>query len=191
MTTIPERVAFIRKIHLFSKLSEDDLNDVAEALTDVTYQPGERIIEQGSRGETFYILYKGYVKVTRKRDSKEVVLAQLVPQDYFGEEELFKGGTRTANIIAVTEASALALHKSKLGDLMKRAPAVKPSFDVAIETHRLWRKLQFKWIRPDEVVYFLARKHPILLWRDLVIPVFLLAGVGLFFAWAWLAAAFL
>jgi hypothetical protein len=183
MTTIPERVAFLRKIHLFAKLSDDDLNDVAEALTDETHQPGDRIIAQGSRGDTFYIVYRGYVKVTRRRKNKETVLAQLVPQDYFGEEELFKRGTRTASITAVTETTVLALHRSKLGELMKRAPAVKPSFDVVIESHKLWRRLQFKWIRPDEVAYFLARKHPIMLWRALMGPLVALILPALVILW--------
>jgi len=183
MTTIPERVAFIRRIHLFSKLTEDDLNDVAEALEDQSYEPGAHIIEQGSHGDAFYIVYHGFVRVTRRRDNKDVILAQLGPQDYFGEEELFRGRARSASISAVTETKVLMLHQNKLAELMRRAPAVKPSFDVVIESHKLWRRLQFKWIRPGESVYFLARKHPILLWRALVAPIFVFLGVILFFLW--------
>lgn len=171
MSTIPERVAFIRKIHLFSGLSEDDLKDVAEALVDETYKNGETIIKQGERGDTFYVLYSGTVRVVQHKGKQELVLANLVPQDFFGEEELFTKGTRTASIIATSDVSVLALHHSKLGNLLKRAPKVKPNFEVTISTHKLWRKLRFKWVRPDEAVYFLARKHSIMMWRSLVLPI--------------------
>ena len=103
MSTIPERIAFLRKIHLFSDLSEEDLNDVAQALIDEPFKPGDQIIKQGTKGESFYLIYRGRVKVARLRNKGEQVLANLVPQDFFGEEELFSKGTRTASIIATTE----------------------------------------------------------------------------------------
>ena len=183
MTTLTERIDFIKKVHLFSDLSEDDLNDVAQALTDGTYKTGERIIEQGSRGDSFYIVYKGFVKVVRLKDKQEVKLAQLVPQDYFGEEELFRNRVRTASIVAVTDCSILILHRSKLDDLMKRVPSFKPTFDVVISSHKLWRTHHFKWVRPEESVYFLARKHPIVLWRALVAPLVLFTLPLLAFLW--------
>jgi hypothetical protein len=170
VTTIPERITFIRKIHLFSELSEDDLKDVAEALTDETFKDGETIIRQGSTGETFYILFRGRTKVTRRRRGHDETLAFLVPQDYFGEEELFRNRPRTATITSMGDSSVLALHRSKMKDLLKHAPAFKPTLEVVTASHRLWRKLRFNWVRADESVYFLARKHSILLWRSLFAP---------------------
>lgn len=189
MSTIPERIAFLKKIHLFSGLSEDDLNDVAQALVDEPFKTGDAIIKQGTRGETFYILYRGQVKVVRHQGKHEQTLAHLVSQDFFGEEELFSKGTRSASIFATSEGSVLALHHSKLGELLKRAPKVKPNFEVAISTHRLWRRLRFKWVRADEVVYFLARKHPVMLWRSLVLPSLALIVPGIVAAWGLLAGA--
>ena len=170
MSTIPERIVFLKKIHLFSGLSEDDLNDVAQALVDEPFKTGDTIIKQDTRGETFYIIYRGQVKVVRRQGNQEQTLAHLVSQDFFGEEELFTKKMRTASIIAISEGSVLALHHSKLDELLKHAPKLKPNFAVTISTHRLWRKLRFKWVRTDEVVYFLARKHPIMMWRSLVLP---------------------
>ena len=183
MSTIPERIAFISKIHLFSGLSEEDLNDVAQAFTDETFKMGETIIKQGTRGETFHIIYRGQVKVVRQQGKDEVTLANLVPQDFFGEEELFTKTTRTASIIATSDGSMLVLHHSKIIELLKRTPKLKPNFEVVISTHRLWRRLHFKWVRADEVVYFLARKHPILLARSLVLPFLALFVPGAAAAW--------
>jgi hypothetical protein len=194
VSTIPERIVFLKKIHLFIGLSDDDLSDLAQALVDEPFKTGDEIIKQDTRGDTFYIIYRGQVKVVRKKNKSEQILAHLVPQDFFGEEELFTKKVRSATIVATGDGSVLALHHSKLNELLKRAPKIKPNFDEVISTHHLWRKLQFKWVRPDEVVYFLARKHPIILWRTLVLPVFalfvpLLAVVfGVLTAENWLAA---
>ena len=170
MTTIPERVAFIRKIHLFVDLSEDDLNDVAQALVDETYEAGAKIIEQGTQGATLYLLFRGQANVIRRHNNRDELLAHLVSQDYFGEEELFGKRPRSASIVATTNVLTLALHSEKVGELLKRATALKPTLEVVINSHRLWRKLRFKWVREDEDVYFVARKHVILLWTALVAP---------------------
>ncbi len=183
MSAIPERILFLKKVHLFSGLSEDDLNDLAQALADEPFKTGDVIIQQGTRGDTFYIIYSGTVKVVRSQKKREQTLAHLVQQDFFGEEELFTKKTRTASIIAASDGSLLTLHHSKLNDLLKRAPKLKPNFDEVVSTHRLWRRLQFKWVRTDEVVYFLARKHPILLWRALTLPVISLAFPALVAFW--------
>lgn len=183
MTTITERIEFIKKIHLFADLSDDDLNDVAQALTDEAFGAGKNIIEQGTRGDTFYIIYSGTVTVKRRKDKQEVKLAQLGPRDYFGEEELFHKKERTATISAVTDCSLLVLTANKIEKLMKQVPSFKPTFEMVISTHRLWRRLRFKWVRPEESVYFLARKHPFVLWRSLVWPVLSLIVPSLGFLW--------
>jgi len=170
VTTIPERIAFIRKIHLFSDLSEDDLNDVARALSDEQYEPGAKIIEQGTQGGSLYILFHGNVRVSRRHNNREEVLANLVRQDYFGEEELFRKRVRSASITATSKTEVLVLGREKMEELLKDAPALKPILEVVVNSHKLWREQKFKWVRKDEDVYFVARKHPILVWTALIAP---------------------
>ncbi len=177
----------LKKIHLFSGLSDDELNSVAEALTDVPFNAGDVLIKQGTRGDTFHIINRGYVKVVRQQGKFEWTLANLVPQDFFGEEELFTKSTRTASIIATSDGSMLVLQHAKISELIKQTPKLKPNFQVVISTHQLWRRLRFKWVRPDEVVYFLARKHPIKLFQSLVLPFFALFIPAAAGAWGLLA----
>lgn len=187
MSTVQERIDFIRKIHLFSGLSEEDLDDVAQALTDEPFNQDDVIIKQGTRGDNFYLIYRGTVKVVRQQGRNQVELANLIPQDFFGEEELFTRSLRTASIIATSDGSVLVLPHSKIIELVKQIPNFKPNFDEIVSTHRLWRRLHFKWVRPDEVVYFLARKHPIILVRMLVLPFLGLFAPGAAAAWGLLS----
>ena len=112
MSTTPERVVFLKKIHLFSGLPDDDITDVAEALVDQPFKPGDVILDQNTHGDTFFIIFKGTVKVVRQRGKpQEQTLANLVAQDFFGEEELFSNKARSASIIATSEGSLLVLQK--------------------------------------------------------------------------------
>jgi CRP-like cAMP-binding protein len=122
VSTLPERIVFLKKIHLFSGLSDEDLTELAQTLVDEPFKTGDVIIKQDTRGDTFYAIYSGTVKVVRQQNKREQTLAQLVPQDFFGEEELFTKKTRSASIIATSDGSVLALHHSKLHEF--HAPAV-------------------------------------------------------------------
>ena len=59
-------------------------------------------------------------------------------------------------------------------ELIHQNPALRPSLEVTIRSRTLARQLQFKWLRPDEVVYFLARKHPVILYEAMGAPALLL-----------------
>lgn len=189
MIPISERAAFFKRIHLFRDLDEDDLTRMAEIVDEVEYQAGDVIIKQGERGERFYLIHSGKVRVTRRTEKGEDELAILVRSDYFGEEEILSNRPRTASITAVEPTRVFILTREDFAELIKRAPQLKPNFDVTVSSHRLWRRLRFKWIRPGEVVYFLARKHLILLWRALVGPAFFLFLATTLFLWGIVAGS--
>ncbi len=170
----------LRKIHLFRELSEEELVYLANRFSEVEYKAGEAIIEQATRGDTFYLIYRGKVRVSRKKDNREEQLATLVENDYFGEMELVSRKPRAATIKALTPVTALMLSRENFDELLRKNPALKPILDVTIRSRSLARQLQFKWLREDEVVYFLARKHPVLLWEAMGAPVLVLMGaIGL------------
>ncbi len=65
--------------------------------------------------------------------------------------------------------------------LLKQFPKLKAALDVGSDSRRLARKLHFKWLRPGEVIYFMARKHEVLLAQALSGPL-LASAVPIFFA---------
>ena len=171
----PQRVEFLHRIHLFYKLEDDHFDSIAEKAHEKTVQPGEVIIQQGEIGDSFYMIYSGSVEVTRKSQHGQDVLGKLVRGDYFGEESLLMHRRRNATVTAVEATILLLLTKADFNLLLKSVPQLKPNFEVAVTSHRLARSMQFKWLREEdgEVIYFLARKHPILLFQVLMLPVIL------------------
>jgi len=172
-------VVFLKKIHLFAGLNDDQLGKVAEQCTDETLKAGTPILQEGTQGDTFYLIFSGKVSVFQKRKKKgkseyELRLATLVAGDYFGEEALLTNQRRSASVRTEEETILLSLPRAKFLALLKQIPQLKPNFEISVESRKLSRRLQFKWVRYDEVIYFLARKHIILFFQAAIGPAFFL-----------------
>lgn len=172
MIPIPARVAYLRRIHLFHDLKDEELTPVAENLTEEAYEEGSAIFEEGAAAERFYIIYQGRVSITQTSRKGKVELAFLVGGDYFGEEALYEKRKRSATVRASEKTLLFSLSRDQFNELLKRFPKLKAAFEVSIASRRLARQQRFKWLWPDEVIYFVARKHLVLLLRALSAPAF-------------------
>jgi hypothetical protein len=170
----------MRRIHLFYRLEDENFITVAESAIEQVYESGEVIVRQSDVGTSFYMIYSGSVDMVREKPAGGETRARLVAGDYFGEEPLRARWNHDATVIAVEKTVLLVLDNADFNALLKKLRQLKSNFDVAVNSHRLARKLQFKWLREDEgeVIYFLARKHPILLLRGLLLPV-IFGSIGL------------
>ncbi len=178
------RVAFLKKIHLFHGLDDDALTAVAEELDERSYAKDEVVFTQDDKAESFYMIYGGSIRVVRKQDGKETQLARFVKNDYFGEMALVSNRRRSATVTTLADTTLLILSRQDFEKLFKTAPELRTNLDLAVRSRKLARSLRFKWLRPDEVIYFLARKHPLVLYQKLFLPAVLLA-VPLFLLYAW------
>ncbi|XP_076361228.1 cGMP-dependent protein kinase for isoform X4 [Tachypleus tridentatus] len=97
-----EYTDFLKSVPTFRKLSEETLIKIADVLEETSYKKGDYIIRQGARGDTFFIISKGKVKVTMKVPEleEEKFIRTLELGDFFGEKALQREDLRTANIIA-------------------------------------------------------------------------------------------
>jgi len=180
---VNQRAQFLRKVHLFHDLTDEQLPVVAEKLKEETFAAGAVIFEQGTEADSFYLIYTGKVRVVRKRDGKDEELASLVPGDYFGEMALVSSLPRSATVTAIQDSLCFRLIKTDFQELIKGFPSIMPNLEVAIASRKLARSLRFKWLGKGEVVYFLARKHTFFLFQVLVVPVLLLLIPAFLFLW--------
>ena len=182
---LSQRIAFLERIHLFHGLSDEQLTNIARALEEVHFPANTTIFEQGQPANTFYLIYHGKVRVARREKETEQPLAILVRGDYFGERVFQRPGTpRSATATTVDSVILFTLTRRDLDVLLKRDPKFKKNVEVSVESRRMAYQMRFKWVRDDEVVYFLARKHPIMLVRALLLPALLAALILLLFAFA-------
>jgi hypothetical protein len=106
---------------------------------------------------------------------EERPIAVLVNGDYFGEQALLANRRHTATVVSSQRSTMLSIPADQFRELLKKFPRLKAELDVASSSRTLARKLQFDWLRPGEVIYFLARKHEVELVRALSGPVLGLA----------------
>ena len=106
------KVDHLRNVPIFSDLKDLDLERIASKMVPREYEKGQMIILEETQGETFFIITRGAVKVTRlSDDGREVILAILGESDFFGEMSLLDGEGRSANIVANESAHMLTLSR--------------------------------------------------------------------------------
>lgn len=102
----------LRKVQFLVDLDEELLLKIADALTTVSFQTGDRIINKGDVGEVFYILKEGRVKVHDIGFGDSQYVDQVLgPGDFFGERALLTGDPRLANITAEVASVTLCLSR--------------------------------------------------------------------------------
>ena len=119
------KVEHLRKVPIFSDLSDSDLKKISEKMISRLYENGKMILLEQSQGETFFIIISGVVKVTRlSDDGREVILAILGESDFFGEMSLLDGEGRSANIVANEQSEVVTLSRSDFLDCLQKYPKI-------------------------------------------------------------------
>jgi HEAT repeat protein len=119
MLTI-EKVMILKRTALFSQAPNDVLAEVAGVLERVEVQAGERIITDGERGTSMYIIVDGEVRV--HNGDKEV--ARLKAPTVFGELAALDPQPRLASVTAVTDLLLLRLDNETLETAIAEEPAI-------------------------------------------------------------------
>lgn len=84
------------------------------------YAPGEKIVVQGEKGDTYYIIKSGKVAVLKQKDDAEAKkVAELGEGEAFGEEALIREDPRNATCQALEETTVLSLSKKDFNDIMR------------------------------------------------------------------------
>lgn len=97
----------LRKVPFLSDLDDEFIHRIADALTTVYYDAGDKIFERGSEGSVFYVIREGKVEYEHRKRGVKV----LGPGDYFGEQAIVKNEPRKADATAVKDTIALALSR--------------------------------------------------------------------------------
>uniref|UniRef100_A0A8C8BPH2 cGMP-dependent protein kinase n=1 Tax=Oncorhynchus tshawytscha TaxID=74940 RepID=A0A8C8BPH2_ONCTS len=108
-----EYMEFLKSVPTFHELPEEILSKLADVLEETHYENGEYIIRQGATGDTFFIISKGMVNVTRedKSNGDPVYLRSMGKGDWFGEKALQGEDIRTANVIAAETVTCLVIDR--------------------------------------------------------------------------------
>ena len=128
------RRELLRSVDLFTVLSPDQRDALAEDLVVRHFGKNERVIEAGAPGQTFYLVAEGAVAVMAGKPAKEV--ARLTQGNYFGEMSLLTGEPRSATVVAVEDALLLEFDRPTFAKLFAEFPDLAAQLSALLARRR-------------------------------------------------------
>lgn len=121
--TQEQNIAFLRRVPLFSGLTESQIERLAAGSVRRNFPKGRVIVTEGEPSQSLYILLSGRAKVQRSdTDGKEVILAVLGPGECFGEMSLIDDSPRSASVITTESADFMSINKDSFKSMMLSSP---------------------------------------------------------------------
>jgi CRP-like cAMP-binding protein len=100
-------------------LDKESFMDIIKA-----FQPEERIIEEGTKGTSAYVILSGTVEVFKKSGEKEVFLGILGEGQVFGEMGLIEDRPRWATVKARSELKVRIISREAFNECLRKKPSV-------------------------------------------------------------------
>ncbi len=104
----------IRRVPLFSMLTNDQAQGIADSVVKRRFRRGEIIVEHLRKSNALFILLTGRARVlTSDSRGREVILAVLQPGDYVGEMSLIDNEPHSATVRAEVQTDMLILGRTE------------------------------------------------------------------------------
>ena len=104
----------LKNVPLFADLPDQDLEDLANAITVQQLEQGEMLFEEGDQGVTAYVIESGEIEILKISENRQVLLNVLGPGDVFGEMAFLLEQPRAADVYAATDGRILSLSEKTL-----------------------------------------------------------------------------
>jgi len=138
----------LSKSFFFGGLSADTISLIEKRGRIENFNKDEIIFFEGDRGEKFYFLLDGLVKIYKSADNdREIVLRHIRPGEMFGEVILFESENYPVSATALRESSLFSLNRSHFMELFMEERFRK------YFTGNIFRKLRYL---ADKVAYLNA-----------------------------------
>jgi CRP-like cAMP-binding protein len=104
----------IRRVPLFSMLTNEQAQGIADNVVKRRFRRGELVIEAGRKSNALFILLNGRARVlTADSRGREVILAVLEAGDYVGEMSLIDNEPHSATVRAEVQTDMLVLGRAE------------------------------------------------------------------------------
>ncbi|MFN2112108.1 MAG: cyclic nucleotide-binding domain-containing protein [Anaerolineales bacterium] len=168
--------AFLHDHILFKYLAEEDLGKILPLFKPISLEEGEVLYRAGFPGRNFFLVVSGKILLEDESGTKIVINEQ----GHFGNQDLNRDGVRRDTARALEKTTLLAVNKRGFSAIIAAYPSVKSRLAAMQTSARIFQTNDFAWIRDEEVVRFIDRKHANVLYTQLTLPILflILSGVG-------------
>ena len=110
----------LARVPILSSLPARELADLAAAMREHAYVPGDHLTTEGEGGIAFFVILDGSATVTVRGEAK----GTLGPGDHFGELAMIAGDERGATITADTDMRCLSMTRWEFRPFVTEHPDV-------------------------------------------------------------------
>jgi len=121
--------AHLHAVPFFSELDVPSFGAVVESARALEPDPGTVLAQQGERGDSFYFVAWGRLRVTSVMQGSLRELARLHENSLFGEMALLSDRPRVATVEAAESAMLIEIDRQALEAATAKAPGVKVALD--------------------------------------------------------------
>ncbi|KAG1658436.1 hypothetical protein FOA52_009857 [Chlamydomonas sp. UWO 241] len=117
-TQVSQVDLFLNSVPILASLSRDERLSLVDALEEVTFQVGAKIITEGDKGDLFYIIKEGEAVVYQNSPQGQRKVNHLFKADFFGERALLCDEPRIATVEACTKMVVLTLRRDTFTEIL-------------------------------------------------------------------------
>jgi CRP/FNR family transcriptional regulator, cyclic AMP receptor protein len=128
-----DTIELLHRVPVFSTLSPEELEHVAQVAMPRRFQAGEIVFKEGDEGSTCYVVRSGRARAVREHpDGRSITLAHFGPGDIFGEMAMLDGDRRSATVESIDETDAIAILSTDMHRLLREYPDISVKLIAAL-----------------------------------------------------------
>jgi CRP-like cAMP-binding protein len=134
---LTRRLEILRGVDLFSGLSDDEKEEIAERLQYAPFARGDVITKQGGTAHWLYIIAFGEADVLYEPPGGAArQIGSLRAGQFFGEMALFAGDVRHATVVAKTDVECYRLDRASVQGLLLSRPQIAEHVSRVVGSRR-------------------------------------------------------
>jgi CRP-like cAMP-binding protein len=127
----------LQGVDFFNRLKLEELELLVDNLKKRTVPRGQILISQGEKAaDAFYMISSGRCTVWIKKGSAMIKVADLGPDQYFGEKALVTNEPRAATVRAETACELYVLYKEDFNTIIMHNPSIAQEIKFHIAQYK-------------------------------------------------------
>lgn len=179
-------LAHIRNLPLFKRLSQQQLEQIADIVEVFQVAPNARIFREGQTLPGMYLIVQGRAFLMQAGpNGDEQKIGEVVPYQYVGEAALFKPIVETRSLWVIESVVLLYIPRDRFQQMLTENPQFKVNLESKFVAAPQVERPLFKGQRPGEKVVLIQLRHPWSIIRYSLLPLILgiiIVFIGYFFS---------
>jgi CRP/FNR family cyclic AMP-dependent transcriptional regulator len=140
-----DELMIVRQVPLFSRMTVDELRAIHTLMTTHAYPPGQVILDDGERGDTFHVVMEGHVQlIVPDATGRDLTVDEVEAGGFLGELSMLTAEPPVVRAKAIDRVATLALDRSAFFTFLQQHPqaALELLTVLGQRLHRVERLLQ-------------------------------------------------